>query len=75
MSCESEIDLKLWSALMVSREKGGPTKISISRATAIAQKNYPGITEAEIRSIVTLSKALELSGDDIVLSSAVTDLL
>jgi len=75
MSYQDEIAGKLVQALLVWKEQGGPTGISISEATAIAAKKNPSITESQMKAIVNSSNALDLRGDDIVLSSDLTNLM
>ena len=75
MSYEDEIEGKLVQALLVWKEQGGPSGISIADATAIAAKKDPGISESQMRSIVDSSNTLELKGNNIVLSSALTGLM
>ena len=75
MSYQTEIQGKLVQALLVWREQGGPTSISISDATQIASQKNPGITETEMRSIVRSYNGLQLKGDDILLSSEVINAL
>jgi hypothetical protein len=75
MSYENEIAGKLVQALLVWKEQGGPSGIGLSEATAIAAKKNPSITESQMKSIINSSNALELKGDNIVLSSALTDLI
>jgi len=75
MSYEDEIAGKLVQALLVWKAQGGPTGISISEATIIAAKKNPSITDSQMRSIVNSTNSLELRGNDIVLSSDLTNLM
>ena len=75
MSYQDEIAGKLVQALLVWKEQGGPSGLSIADATAMASKKNPSITESQMRSIVTSTNALELKGNNIVLSSALTNLM
>jgi hypothetical protein len=75
MSYQTELQGKIVQALLVWREQGGPTSISVSDATEIASQKNPGITETEMRSIVRSHNALQLKGDEIMLSPEVISAL
>lgn len=52
MSHQDELAAKLVQALLVWREQGGPTGISLADATAIAARKNPGTSQLEMRSVV-----------------------
>lgn len=70
-----EIETKLVQALLVWKQQGGPRGITISDATAITAKKNPGVSASEMKSIIESSILLELEGNNIVLSSELTNLM
>ncbi len=75
MTIQFGIEGKLVQALMVWKEQGGPDRINISEATDIVAEKNPGMSESQMKSIVSSSTLLELEGSDIVLNSALTELM
>lgn len=72
---KDEIAYKLIQALLVWKKQGGPKSISVAKATMIARLKNPEITESDMISIVESTEALDLRGDEIILSSKIEDIM